>query len=91
MPCKGLETAESPIAWTLDGRSLICWRNAGLAGDVFIIEIATGRRTPLWRLATDDRAGATPLTAIVVTPDGKSYAFSYWRNISDLYLIDGLK
>jgi len=90
-PCKGLETAESPIAWTLDGRSLICRRASGLASDVFIIEIATGRRTPLWRLATDDRAGATPLTAIVVTPDGKSYAFSYWRNISDLYLIDGLK
>jgi hypothetical protein len=26
-----------------------------------------------------------------LTPDGKSYAYSYVRILSDLYLVDGLK
>jgi Tol biopolymer transport system component len=90
-PIKGLEAGAQPIGWSQDGRSLICRRDVGLASEVSVLEIATGRRALLWRLAMADPAGASRLGPIVVTADGKSYAYSYYRNISDLYLVDGLK
>jgi Tol biopolymer transport system component len=90
-PIKGLETGDYPIRWSQDGRSLICRRQQGLVTEVSAIEIATGRRVPLWHLAAVDPAGADTINLLAVTPDGKSYAYSYFRNISDLYVVDGLK
>jgi eukaryotic-like serine/threonine-protein kinase len=90
-PIKGLETGDYPIRWSQDGRSLICRRQQGLVTEVSAIEIATGRRVPLWHLAAIDPAGADTINSLAVTPDGKSYAYSYYRNISDLYVVDGLK
>ncbi len=90
-PIKGLETGDSPIRWSQDGRSLICRRQQGLVTEVSAIEIATGRRVPLWHLAAIDPAGADAINSLAVTPDGKSYAYSYYRTISDLYVVDGLK
>ena len=90
-PIKGLETGEQPIRWSQDGRSVICRRQQGLVTEVSAIEIATGRRVPLWHLAAIDPAGADRINSLAVTSDGKSYAYSYFRNISDLYVVDGLK
>jgi len=45
----------------------------------------------LWRLAAADAAGAETVNTIAVTPDGRSYAYSFFRNLSDLYLVEGLK
>jgi hypothetical protein len=33
----------------------------------------------------------TQIMNVVLTPDGKSYAYSYKRGISTLYLSEGLK
>jgi len=26
-----------------------------------------------------------------ITPDGRSYAYSYWSKLDELYVVDGLK
>ncbi len=38
-----------------------------------------------------DPAGVNSLAPILHTPDGKSYVYSYRRELSELYLVDGLK
>lgn len=38
-----------------------------------------------------DPAGVESLESILITPDGRSYAYSYQNNLSDIYLIDGLR
>jgi len=38
-----------------------------------------------------DRAGATGIGGILVTPDGKSYAYSIDQQLSELQLVQGLK
>jgi hypothetical protein len=88
---KGLQAGERPIRWSLDGRSLICRHDVGHATEVSAVEIATGRHTLLWRLAAADAAGAEPVNTIAVTPDGRSYAYSFFRNVSDLYMVEGLR
>ena len=49
----------------------------------------TGRREPWKELTPDDPEGSA--TAIRLTPDGRYYAYTYQRDASDLFLVDGLK
>ncbi len=55
------------------------------------MDVATGRRA-LWKqLMPPDPAGVTGLIRIRITPDGKYYAYSVGRVLSELYVADGLK
>jgi hypothetical protein len=89
-PCPGLESGDLPIRWTADGRALFFQRDRGLTAEVRRLELVTGRKKLLWELAAHDPAGAAGLH-VRLTPDGKSYAYSFGRDLSDLYLVDGLK
>jgi Tol biopolymer transport system component len=90
-PINGLLDGETPIAWSADGRSLYVYRGGELPAQVFMLEIATGRRT-LWKqLMPPDAAGVEFVGPVLPTPDGKAYAYGYRRLLSDLYLVEGLK
>jgi hypothetical protein len=46
----------------------------------------------LWKeIAPSDRAGVEAGFTLQITPDGKYYAYSFQRLLSDLYLIEGLR
>jgi hypothetical protein len=47
----------------------------------------------LWKeFAPRDRTGAVAgIGDVKVTPDGRSYVYSYYQFLSDLFLVDGLK
>jgi Tol biopolymer transport system component len=96
-PCPGTLSGDIPIRWSADGRALFFVRHSsGLTAEIHELELATRRRKQLWKLAVQDAAGAYhpglgPGPGIPLTPDGKSYAYSYVRSLSDLYLVDGLK
>jgi eukaryotic-like serine/threonine-protein kinase len=91
VPVPGLTGIDEPISWTEDGRSLFIYRRGELPTRVERVDVATGRRT-LWReLMPPDPAGVTGLIRIRITPDGKYYAYSFARILSDLYVADGLK
>ena len=55
------------------------------------LDVATGRREPWKELAPADLAGVAGVTNIVLTPDARSYAYTYVRRLSNLYLVEGLK
>jgi hypothetical protein len=90
-PIPGIEPREWPIGWSTDGRSLYLARIHGLAGQVHRLDLLTGRRELLHELVPPDLAGFAPLPYLAVSADGKSYAYSFIRNLSELFLIEGLK
>jgi Tol biopolymer transport system component len=95
-PPPGLEPGDIPTRWSADGASLFLTRYAGRSTEVHQLEVSTGRQERLWKVAPQDPAGAFPSgagpgPALRLTGDGKSYAYSYARVLSDLYLVDGLK
>jgi Tol biopolymer transport system component len=95
-PSRGLESGDEPIRWSSDGASLFVTRYIGRSTEVHQLELSTGHRKLLWKLAAQDPAGAFPPGfgtghGVRLTPDGKAYAYSYMRNLSELYLVDGLK
>ncbi len=73
-----------------DGKSLRV-RDTSVPTHVFRVDLATGRRE-LWKeIAPADLAGVQNLPSIKFSADGKAYAYSVGRLLSDLYVVDGLQ
>jgi Tol biopolymer transport system component len=85
-----------PCGWSQDGRLYVASSSpTGLAEGassapaskrVDLLDVATGVRRPWKELGTNDGA-----SAIHVTPDGRSYTYSYVHTQADLYLVEGLR
>jgi hypothetical protein len=79
------------VRWAADGHSLFVFKRNQLPARVFRLDLETGKRVPWLELMPADAAGVTRIPIVVMTPDGKSYAYNLTRDLSDLYLIRGLK
>lgn len=90
-PLAGAEAGEGPILWSADGGSLYAYRRGEAPAQVFRFDIATGRRE-LWKtIAPADRSGLIAIDNIVMTPDTRSYAYSYMRILTNLEVAEGLR
>ena len=90
-PIPGMDSSEVPIGWIRDG--LLVMRPGDPAvplGDVYRVDVGTGRRVAWKNILPSDRAGVMALVSFHVTPDGQSQAYSWHRALSSLYVADGL-
>jgi len=88
----GIRPEEETIRWSADGKDLFVANHDGIPAKVYQIEVVTGRRQLLYNLAPSDAAGLWGnIDPILLTPDGKSYVYSDYRILSDLYVASGLK
>jgi hypothetical protein len=62
-----------------------------LTTNVFRVDVSTGERKPLREFQPADPAGVLGAGQVLVTPDARFWVCGYWRDLSDLYLVDGLK
>jgi len=90
-PIAGMVAGEVPLQFSADGRSLFVVKGGEIPGRLWRLDLATTKRERVAELMPADPAGVTTLESILITPDARSYAYSYHNNISDLYLVDGLK
>jgi Tol biopolymer transport system component len=87
----GVEPGEFPLRFSPDGKALYLWKRGDVPARVTRVEIETGRREPWKSLIPADPAGVERISNVVVTPDGKGYAYCYTRLLSDLFVVEGLK
>ena len=74
-----------------DGRALLVHRRGERPARVYRIDVATGKKA-LWKqIVPADPAGFVEVTRLRATPDGRSYAYTYFRVLSTLYLVEGLR
>jgi dipeptidyl aminopeptidase/acylaminoacyl peptidase len=85
---QGIEQGDVPIRFDASGASLYVKARGGL---VVRIALASGARENVRRLMVPDPAGAFPIARVVATPDAKTIVYDFARDISDLYLADGLR
>jgi serine/threonine protein kinase/Tol biopolymer transport system component len=90
-PLTGLEPEDVPTGWTSDGKGVYVTRLSGLPGSVQIFDIATGKRTPWKSYEPPDPTGVEVAGPIVIAPDGKSYVYSYRRELDELFLATGMR
>jgi DNA-binding winged helix-turn-helix (wHTH) protein/Tol biopolymer transport system component len=86
----GIEPGEEAIRWSADGKYLFV-ASGGIPARVYRVEVTTGHRRPIYTLAPTDAAGLWNIAPVLLTPDGKSYAYSDYRILSDLYLVSALR
>ena len=79
------------VRWAEDGRALFVFKRNEIPARVFRLDVESGRRTPWLELMPADPAGVDRIPTVVLSPDGKSYAYSFTRELADLYLIRGLR
>jgi hypothetical protein len=81
---------EYPVGWSADGRSLFMARiHVGAAIDR--VDIASGARTPWKTLMPSEPAGVTEIRVVRILDDGRGYAYSYSRRLSQLMVVSGLR
>ena len=95
-PVRGGAPQDEPIGFTSDGRWLFVRRTPTWhpnTARVWIdrIELATGRRLPWKELTPADPAGASRIGPVLVTPDGRSYAYLVVSSLRQLFLAEGLR
>jgi eukaryotic-like serine/threonine-protein kinase len=89
-PVPALTVEDRPLAWSPDGRSVIV-RSRMTPVIVERVDLASGARERLYEIAPADGAGAGHVGWLAVTPDGRHYAYSFHRTLSDLYVVEGLR
>jgi hypothetical protein len=80
-----------PIAWIDERRQLLAFVRNVPAADVVRLDPDTGLSVPIRKLGPSDPAGVIGIPTVRVTPDGRTWAWSYARLLSELYVAEGLK
>ena len=76
------------LQWSSDGRSIFLLRGNQ---KVYRVDPRSGREE-LWKtFRPTEPIGSGDVSVIVMAPDGNSYAYTYNRYYSDLFLIEGLR
>jgi sugar lactone lactonase YvrE len=90
-PISGLTSDDIWTNWSLDGRSAYVYQDKKTYAELYRLDLSTGQRQLVKKLAPSDPAGLSAIAPVRVTPDGKAYAYSYDRALSELYLVKGMK
>ncbi len=87
----GMDPGDIPINFSADGHSVFLYRTGEVPGKVYRVELTSGKKTVWKEIAPLDPTGVSTIGPILMTPDGKTYAYGFHRTVGDLYLVEGLK
>jgi Tol biopolymer transport system component len=73
------------------GRYVIGAEQPEVPLQLYRYDTVTGERKPWRELVPADRAGVYIANLFDITPDTRWYAYSYVRDLSDVYLVEGLR
>ena len=73
------------------GQYLIAAEKTEVPLKLYRYDPLTGEKTPWKEFAPADRAGVFIVNVFDVTPDERWYAYSYVRDLSDIYMVEGLR
>ena len=85
-----LGAGEFTVGASADGKGILV-ASPGIPMKIALVDLASGHREPWKEIAPADPAGAQSITNIRFSADGKAYAYSTLRLLSDLYVVNGMK
>ncbi|HSD72438.1 MAG TPA: protein kinase [Thermoanaerobaculia bacterium] len=91
MPLSGLTAEDVPVQFDREDRSLYVYLGAGIPLSVYRYDISSGRKEPWKEVRPVDSTGLSFFNRFVPTSDGRAYAYSFFRILSFLQMVDGLK
>jgi len=88
---KGKQPAERVLQVSDDGKLALIVSYNGMTASVNRLNVDSGERQLVRTLQMDDPTGGFGITRVMTTPDGKYFAFNTLRQLSELYLLQGLR
>jgi serine/threonine protein kinase/dipeptidyl aminopeptidase/acylaminoacyl peptidase len=88
---KGLQEKDRPIQLTDDGKVAFVVNYNGLSAMIYRVHLDSGERQLVKTLEMRDPTGGFGITRVVSTPDGQYFAYNTLRQLSELYLLQGLQ
>jgi eukaryotic-like serine/threonine-protein kinase len=79
------------VNWAADGQSAYVYQDNKTSATVYRLELVSGKRVQIASLTPSDAAGVTAIVNVRMTADGRTYGYSYLRELSDLFLVGGVK
>ena len=89
-PVSSLAPDDLVAHWTADGRGLLAY-HWSVPARLERVDLATGRRELVHRLAPPDLAGVVRIQNVTVASDENVYAYSALLRRSDLFLVEGAR
>jgi DNA-binding winged helix-turn-helix (wHTH) protein/Tol biopolymer transport system component len=86
-----LAPADIPFQWTPDADAIYFYHQGEVPTRIYRVSVVSGKKEFWKELRPADSTGVLDIMAVVCTPDGSFYAYSFDRWLSDLYLVEGLK
>jgi hypothetical protein len=88
---KGWQDKDRPIEVSADGTAVLVANYNGMSASVYRLRVDNGTRQLVKTLEMHDPAGGFGITRVVTTPYGQYFAYNTLRQLSELYLLQGLK
>jgi eukaryotic-like serine/threonine-protein kinase len=90
MPLPKWTAGDFPIGHTTDNHSFFV-RNGDLPANIYRFDFVSGTRQFMRQLRPADSTGMERIGDILMTPDGKYYVYGGTRDLSNLFVVSGLK
>jgi serine/threonine protein kinase len=87
----GLMPDDVWITWAKDGKEAYVFHDEKTSATVYRLDVTSGKRQLVAKLAPADTAGVTSISNVAYTPDGKAYAYSDTQELSELFIVGGVK
>jgi len=91
IPLRNLFPEDQWIRWMANSQGAYVFNANGLPARVYRIDFRSGKRTEMFTVMPADAAGVATISVVRMTPDETSYAYSYLRLLSKLFLVTGVK
>ncbi len=90
-PVRGALARDEVIGWAGNGRSLLVRRISEIPVRVERLDLATGTRELVKTLGPTDLTGVLQIGSVTLSEDAKWHAYSCFRSISHLFLVNGAR
>lgn len=87
---KGLLPEDEWLGWASDTRSVFVFQDKKNFAPLFQLDPVSGSRELIAKAVPQDPAGLNGIGFLRITPDGRSYVFSYNRSLSELFVVEGI-
>jgi Tol biopolymer transport system component len=87
----GMDVADTAAQWSQDSSALYVYRTGRAPATIERLDLRTGRRTPVTEITPSEAAGVISIGPITMSRDGSRFAYSYYQNLSVLYVVSGLQ
>jgi eukaryotic-like serine/threonine-protein kinase len=87
----GIEPGDYAAQWSADSNSLFMYHYSEVPGRIFRLNLHSAQRSFVRELRPAELSGVVAIGPVAMSTDATRFAYSYYQNLSTLYVISGLQ